>query len=47
MYKPSTYLPSNYLFFSLPAYVWDIFLTELVTKVKPKINSVEVHAQLE
>jgi hypothetical protein len=30
------YLPSSYLFPYLFAYVWDLFLTELVTKVKPK-----------
>jgi hypothetical protein len=34
MYKPSTYLVVTY------------FPTELVTKVKPNINSVEVHPQL-
>jgi len=34
MYKPSTYLEVTY------------FPTELVTKVKPNINSVEVHPQL-
>jgi hypothetical protein len=34
MYKPSTYLLVTY------------FPTELVTKVKPNINSVEVHPQL-
>jgi hypothetical protein len=27
-------------------YVWDLFPTELVTKVKPDINSVEIHSQL-
>jgi hypothetical protein len=43
MYKPSTYLVSSYLFSYLFTYVWDLFLTELVTKVKPNINSVDVH----
>ncbi len=45
MYKPSSYLVVTF-FFYLFAYVWDLFLTELVTKVKPNINSVEVHPQL-
>jgi hypothetical protein len=40
------YLPSNYLFFYLSTYTRDLFPTELVTKVKPNINSVEVHPQL-
>jgi hypothetical protein len=36
-----------YLFSYLPTYLWDIFLTKLVTEVKPIINSVEqVHLQL-
>ncbi len=43
MYKPSTYL-SSYLFSYLFIYIWDLFLMELVTKAKPKINSVEVHS---
>jgi hypothetical protein len=30
----------------LPTYVRDLFPTELVTKVKPNNNSVEVHPQL-
>jgi len=42
MYKPSTSLPITYF----PTYIWDLFLTEFVTKVKPNINSVEVHPQL-
>jgi hypothetical protein len=45
MYKPSTYLPSSYLFSYLPMYE-TYFLQELVTKVKPNINSVKVHPQL-
>jgi hypothetical protein len=45
MYKPSTYLVVTY-FFYLPTYVWDLFPTELVTKGKPKINSVEVHPEV-
>jgi hypothetical protein len=44
MYK-TIYLPSSYLFSYLSAYIWDLFLTELVTKVKPNINSVDVHPQ--
>jgi hypothetical protein len=46
MYKPSTYLVVTYLFSYLSTYIGDLFLTELVTKVKPNINSVEVHPQL-
>jgi hypothetical protein len=42
MYKPSTYLVVTYF----PTYIWDLFPTELVTKVKPNVNSVEVHLQL-
>jgi hypothetical protein len=42
MYKSSTYLQVAYL----SASIWDLFLTELVTKMKPNINSVEVHPQL-
>ncbi len=46
-YKPSTYLPSSYLFSTyLPVYISDLFPTELVTMLKPNINSVEVHPQL-
>jgi hypothetical protein len=40
------YKPSSYLFSYLSIYIWDLFLTELVTKVKQNINSVEVHPQL-
>jgi hypothetical protein len=47
MYKPSTYLSSSYLFSYLSTYnIEDLFRTELVTKVKPNINSVEIHPQL-
>jgi hypothetical protein len=45
MYKPSTYLLITYL----PTYLAiseNYFLTELITKAKPNINSVEVHPQL-
>jgi hypothetical protein len=45
MYKP-IYLPSSYLFSYLDTYIWDLFPTELVTEVKPNINSVKVHPQL-
>jgi hypothetical protein len=45
MHKPSTYLVIT-LFSYLSTYIRDLFLTELVTKVKPNINSVEVHPQL-
>jgi hypothetical protein len=30
----------------LPTYAGDLFLTKLVTKVKPNVNSVEIHPQL-
>jgi hypothetical protein len=40
MYKPSSYLVVTYFSTNQPTYVWDLFPTELVTKVKPKINSV-------
>jgi len=46
MYKPSTCLVVITYFPTYFAYVWDLFLTELVTKVKPEINSVDVHPQL-
>jgi hypothetical protein len=47
MYKPSTYLVVTFFFSPtyLPIYE-TYFLTALVTKVKPNINSVEVHPQL-
>ncbi len=34
------------MFSYLSTYIRDLFVTELVTKVKPNINSVEVHPQL-
>jgi len=41
------YLSSSYLFLHLPTYLYmRPFLIELVTKVKPNINSVKVHPQL-
>ncbi len=40
MYKPSAYL------FLYLRNIWDLFPIELITKVKPNINSVEVHPQL-
>jgi len=46
MYKPTMYLPKSCLFSYLSAYLWDLFPTELVTKMKLNINSVEVHPQL-
>jgi hypothetical protein len=46
MYKSRTYLVVVYLFSYLSAYIWDLFTTELVTKVEPNINPVEVHTQL-
>jgi len=49
MYKPSTYLVVtlfSYLSSYLPIYIWDLFPTETITKVKRNINSVEVHPQL-
>jgi hypothetical protein len=39
MYKPSTYLEVAY-FSYLYAYIWDLFPAELVTKMKPNMNSV-------
>jgi hypothetical protein len=45
MYKPSTHLVITY--FPTYLHIYDyLFLTKLVTKVKPNINSVEVHPQL-
>ncbi len=41
MYKPSIYLVVNYL----PIYE-TYFLQNLITKVKPNSNSVDVHPQL-
>jgi hypothetical protein len=40
------YLLSSYLFSYLSTCISDLFLKELITKVKPNINSVEVHPQL-
>jgi hypothetical protein len=45
MYKPSTYLKVAYFPTYLPIHE-TYFPTELVTKMKPNINSVEVHPQL-
>jgi len=42
MYKASTYLVVTYFPTYLPTYIWDLFVTNLVTKVKLNINSVEV-----
>jgi hypothetical protein len=44
MYKLSTYLVLTYFPTYLP--IGDLFPTESVTKVKPKINPMEVHPQL-
>jgi hypothetical protein len=46
MYKPSTHLLVTYFPTYLPIYIRDLFPTELVTKVKPNIKSVQVHPQL-
>jgi hypothetical protein len=46
MYKASIYLVITFFSTYLPMYETYIFPTELVTKVKPNINSVEVHPQL-
>jgi hypothetical protein len=46
MYKPSTYLVDAYFPTYISSYIWDLFLTKLITKVKPNINLVEVHPQL-
>ncbi len=40
------YKPSSYLFSYLSTYLWDLFRSEMITKVKRNINSVEVHPQL-
>jgi hypothetical protein len=45
MYKPRTYLVVTYFPSCKPMYK-TYFLQHLVTKVKPNINSVEVHPQL-
>jgi hypothetical protein len=46
MYKPSTCLVVTYFPTYLPIYDETLFLQNLVTKVKPNINSVEVHPEL-
>jgi hypothetical protein len=46
MYKPSTYQVLTYFLYQVPTYVWDLFPSELATKVKPNINSVAVHPYL-
>jgi hypothetical protein len=46
MYK-TIYFPNIYLFSYLSTYIYTrLISSELVTKVKPNINSVEVHSQL-
>ncbi len=40
------YLAKSCLFSYLSANIWDLSPTELVTKMKPNINSVEVHPKL-
>ncbi len=42
MCRPSTHLIIIYF----PTYVQDLFPTKLVTKVKSKINLIEIHPQL-
>jgi len=44
MYLVVTY--GSYLFSYLSTYIWDLFPADLVTKVKPTINSVEGHPKL-
>jgi hypothetical protein len=44
MQKPSTYLVIAYFLTYLP--IWVLFPTELLIKVKPNINSDEVHPEL-
>jgi hypothetical protein len=50
MYKPSIFVVVTYFSTNIwenpNPYIWDLLPTELVTKVKPKIDSVEVHPQL-
>ncbi len=43
MYKPSNYLEVTYFPTYLPTYICDVVPSELVTKVTPTNNSVEVH----
>jgi hypothetical protein len=46
MYKLQTiYLPRSHLFSYISIYIRDLFPPELVTKVKPNMNSVEIHPQ--
>jgi hypothetical protein len=42
MYKPSIHLVNTYFPTYLPRYMY-LFLTNLVTKVKPNINLVDIH----
>jgi hypothetical protein len=44
MYKPSTYLVISYFPTYLPIY--ETYFLQLVTRVRPNINSVQVHPQL-
>jgi hypothetical protein len=44
MYKPSTCLVVITYFPTCLPYVWDLFPTELVAKVKPNTNSVGVNS---
>jgi hypothetical protein len=44
--KNRSYLAVTYFPAYLPIYIRDLFPTELVSKVNPNINSVEVHPQL-
>jgi hypothetical protein len=49
MYKPSSHLVITYFPTYVPIYIYiygTYFPTELVTKVKPNINSVKIHPQL-
>ncbi len=39
------YLPSRYQFSYLSTLIWNLFLPELVRKMKSNVNSVKVHAQ--
>jgi hypothetical protein len=46
MDTPLYALLSSQLFSYLSTYIWDLFLSEIISKVKPNINSVEVYPQL-
>jgi hypothetical protein len=46
VYVQTIFFPSNHLLSYLFTYIYNLFLIKWVTKVKPKINSGELHSQL-